>query len=71
MQLTDTLNRIAYFGQDDYRALHASCNNNEQVLRKKGGKWLIVRDIWNSSTPPAAPATAAPSAPASAAAPKK
>ena len=23
-----------------------------EVLRKKGGKWLIVRDIWNSSTPP-------------------
>jgi ketosteroid isomerase-like protein len=37
-----------------------------EVLRKKGGKWLIVRDIWNSSTP--APA---PPAPAPAAAPKK
>ena len=42
-----------------------------EVLRKKGGKWLIVRDIWNSSTPPAAPAAAAPPAPAPAAAPKK
>ena len=38
-----------------------------EVLRKKGGKWLIVRDIWNSSTPPAT--TLPPPAPA--AAPKK
>jgi uncharacterized protein (TIGR02246 family) len=42
-----------------------------EVLRKKGGKWLIARDIWNSSTPPAPPAAAAPPAPAPAAAPKK
>jgi len=44
-----------------------------EVLQKKGGKWLIVRDIWNSSTPPAAPTAAAPPppAPAPAAAPKK
>ena len=46
-----------------------------EVLQKKGGKWLIVRDIWNSSTPPAPPAPAAapppPPAPAPAAAPKK
>ena len=40
-----------------------------EVLRKKGGKWLIVRDIWNSSTPPAA--APPPPAPAPAAAPKK
>lgn len=33
-----------------------------EVLRKKGGKWLIVRDLWNSSTPPAA--AAPPPAPA-------
>jgi hypothetical protein len=39
-----------------------------EVLRKKGGKWLIVRDIWNSSTPPP---TAPPPSPAAAAAPKK
>ena len=39
-----------------------------EVLRKKGGKWLIVRDIWNSSTPPPA---APPPAPAPPAAPKK
>ena len=38
-----------------------------EVLRKKGGKWLIVRDIWNSSTPPAA----APPPPVPAPAPKK
>jgi uncharacterized protein (TIGR02246 family) len=31
-----------------------------EVLQKKGGKWLIVRDIWNSSTPPAPPAAAPP-----------
>ena len=43
-----------------------------EVLRKKGGKWLIVRDIWNSSTPPAPPAAAPqPPTPAPAAAPKK
>ena len=44
-----------------------------EVLQKKGGKWLIVRDIWNSSTPPAPPAPAAPPPPppAPAAAPKK
>jgi uncharacterized protein (TIGR02246 family) len=43
-----------------------------EVLRKKGGKWVIVRDIWNSSTPPPAPAAApSPPAPAPAAAPKK
>ena len=41
-----------------------------EVLRKKGGKWLIVRDIWNSSTPPATAPPPAP-APAPAAAPKK
>jgi uncharacterized protein (TIGR02246 family) len=29
-----------------------------EIWRKAGGKWLIVRDIWNSSTPPAAPAAA-------------
>jgi uncharacterized protein (TIGR02246 family) len=36
-----------------------------EVWRKAGGKWHIVRDIWNSSTPPptAAPAPA-PAAPA-------
>jgi uncharacterized protein (TIGR02246 family) len=27
-----------------------------EVWRKAGGKWLIIRDIWNSSTPPPAPA---------------
>ena len=45
-----------------------------EVLQKKGGKWMIVRDIWNSSTPPAPPPAAAPPsppAPAPAAAPKK
>ena len=40
-----------------------------EVLRKKGGKWLIVRDMWNSSTPP--PTAPPPPAPAPAAAPKK
>ncbi len=40
-----------------------------EALRKKGGKWLIVRDIWNSSTPPAA--APSPPAPAPAAPPKK
>ncbi|MEP6610108.1 MAG: nuclear transport factor 2 family protein [Burkholderiaceae bacterium] len=44
-----------------------------EVLRKKGGKWLIVRDIWNSSTPPPASAAAPtpPPAPAPAAPAKK
>ncbi len=42
-----------------------------EVLRKKGGKWLIVRDIWNSSTPPTPPAAAPPPPPPPAAAPKK
>jgi uncharacterized protein (TIGR02246 family) len=34
------------------------------VYGRKNGKWLIIRDIWNSDTPPAtpAPAAAAPSA---------
>jgi uncharacterized protein (TIGR02246 family) len=32
------------------------------VSRKMGGKWRIIRDIWNSDTPPPAPAPA-PSAP--------
>jgi uncharacterized protein (TIGR02246 family) len=36
------------------------------VLERKNGKWLIVRDTWNSDTAPAA-AAAAPSADASAA----
>lgn len=36
-----------------------------EAWRKSGGKWLIQRDIWNSSTPPPAPA------PAPAAGPKK
>jgi len=33
------------------------------VYRKSGGKWLIIRDTWNSDAPPA-PATPAPAAPA-------
>ncbi len=32
------------------------------VSRKTGGKWHIIRDIWNSDTPPAPPAPA-PAAP--------
>lgn len=39
------------------------------VSRKKDGKWLYIRDTWNSDAPPA-PA-AAPSAPGAGAAPKK
>jgi uncharacterized protein (TIGR02246 family) len=35
-----------------------------EIWRKAGGKWLIVRDIWNSSTPPAAPPAAPAAAPA-------
>ena len=36
-----------------------------EVWHKKAGKWLIARDIWNSSTPPAPPpAPAAAPAPA-------
>ena len=42
-----------------------------EVLRKKGGKWLIVRDIWNSSTPPAPAPPPTPAVPAPTAAPKK
>ena len=30
------------------------------VSRKKGGKWLYLRDTWNSDGPPAPPAPAAP-----------
>lgn len=33
------------------------------VYGKKDGKWLIVRDIWNSDTPPAPAATAPEEAP--------
>jgi ketosteroid isomerase-like protein len=41
------------------------------VSRKKDGKWLYIRDTWNSDTPPA-PAAAAPApAPAAKPAPKK
>jgi uncharacterized protein (TIGR02246 family) len=40
-----------------------------EAWRKKGGKWQIIRDTWNSSTPPPAP-TAAPAA-SPATAPKK
>lgn len=29
------------------------------VYGRKNGKWLIIRDIWNSDNPPAAPAAAA------------
>jgi hypothetical protein len=29
------------------------------VYGKKDGKWFIIRDIWNSDTPPATPAPAA------------
>jgi len=36
-----------------------------EAWRKSGGKWHIVRDIWNSDTPPPAPAPA-PTAPAAA-----
>ena len=42
------------------------------VSRKKGGKWLYIRDTWNADAPPAPAAAAAPApapAPAPAAAP--
>jgi uncharacterized protein (TIGR02246 family) len=39
------------------------------VSRKKNGKWLYIRDTWNSDAPPAAPAPSA--APASPPAAKK
>jgi uncharacterized protein (TIGR02246 family) len=29
------------------------------VAAKKNGKWLLIRDMWNSDTPPPAPAPAA------------
>ena len=42
------------------------------VSRKKGGKWLYLRDTWNMDAPPAPPPPAASPAPAAApAAPKK
>jgi len=41
-----------------------------EAWRKSGGKWHIVRDIWNSDTPPPAPAPA-PAAPAAPAPAKK
>ncbi len=40
------------------------------VSRKTGGKWHMIRDIWNSDAPPPAPA-AAPTPAAAPAAPKK
>lgn len=40
------------------------------VYKKSGGKWHIIRDIWNSDAPPA-PASAAPAAPAPAPPAKK
>ena len=33
------------------------------VSRKKNGKWLYIRDTWNSDAPPAPPAPATPPAP--------
>jgi len=39
------------------------------VSRKKGGKWLHIRDTWNSDAPPAPPA--APASQAAAPAAKK
>jgi uncharacterized protein (TIGR02246 family) len=33
------------------------------VSRKKDGKWLYIRDTWNSDAPPAPAASAAPAAP--------
>jgi ketosteroid isomerase-like protein len=33
------------------------------VYKKSGGKWLIIRDTWNSDAPPA-PASPAPATPA-------
>ena len=43
------------------------------VSRKKGGKWLYIRDTWNADAPPApqAAASAPAAAPAAAPAPKK
>lgn len=42
------------------------------VSRKKDGKWLYIRDIWNADAPPAPPAPAtAPKAPAAPPAVKK
>ena len=34
------------------------------VSRKKNGKWLYIRDIWNADAPPAVPATSAAPPPA-------
>jgi ketosteroid isomerase-like protein len=42
-----------------------------EVWEKKGGKWRIVRDMWNSDAAPGAAAAAAPAAPPAANAKKK
>ena len=34
------------------------------VSRKKDGKWLYIRDIWNADAPPPSPAPSAPTSPA-------
>jgi uncharacterized protein (TIGR02246 family) len=36
------------------------------VFQRKDGKWMIIRDTWNSDAPPAAPPAAAAAPPASA-----
>ena len=42
-----------------------------EVWEKKGGKWRIVRDMWNSNGAPGTPPAAPPPTPAPPAAPKK
>jgi hypothetical protein len=41
------------------------------VSRKKGGKWLYIRDTWNVDAPPAPPTPPAPPKAATAPAPAK
>jgi ketosteroid isomerase-like protein len=42
-----------------------------EIWRKAGGKWLMIRDIWNTDAPPAAAAPAAAVAPMAAPAARK
>ncbi len=69
-----SVNDVAVFGDTAWHSGTFSVTNKSgavvdtgkymEIWRRKGGKWHISRDIWNSDTPPPAPSPAAAPAPA-------
>ena len=58
----DTAWHAGSYVVNDASGVTVDSGNYLEVLRKVDGKWLIVRDIWNSDRPPAPAPSAEPAA---------